>query len=204
MELDPAAVSSHPPLFCGTQSSWEQLPKHKGMWQELGAGCSPQALAKICLPARSLQVLVSFPVQTVSWEWTEWEGCRWCFPFSVPGVSHSDGAVEELNSDHSHCVGWWINPIVKGWDHAGVMFVIVPLSLFPAIVVIFVIQDFASIILMLKFTFPALLCEYLSFLCCNTNCLICSMRRVLSYTTNSVGEDQVLGNGSKETWGGWG
>lgn len=70
--------------------------------------------------------------------------------------------MEELNSDHSHCVVWWINPIVKGWDHAGVMFVIVPLSLFPGSVVIFVIQDFASIILILKFPFPALLCEYLA------------------------------------------
>lgn len=84
------------------------------------------------------------------------------------------------------------------------MFVIVPLSLFPAIVVIFVMQDFAGIILTLKFTFSALLCEYLSFPDCHTNWQICSMRRAFSYITSSDGEDQVLGNGSKETWGRWG
>lgn len=104
----------------------------------------------------------------------------------------------ELYSDQPHCVVWWINSIVKGKDHVGVMFVIVPLSLFPAIVVIFVVQDFASIILTLKFTFSTLLWEYLSFPSCNTNWLICSMRRAFSWITSGYGEDQVLANGSKE------
>lgn len=60
------------------------------------------------------------------------------------------------------------------------MFVIVPLILSIVLVVIFVIHEFTSIILTLKFTFSAVLCEYLSLPYCNTNCIIYSIKSAAS------------------------